>query len=840
MLRIKIPILLCIFWLTSHGQEICNNSIDDDGDGLVDCYDNDCYSTDQCISTVDAFYYGLMSADTCSFKPEKIDGSWDLITEWSTDIGAFGNIANAPLVGDLDNDGIPEVVLASGWAGGLDLGELSIFNGQTGTLLRAINFGYSKYVSPLIADINNDGFGEIIFKNSNSSLVCYSYTSDNILWTSPPNGFNAIDEQINIADLNGDGVAEIFDRKRIWNAQTGELLGVNLLITSEQHPILAADVLPDSSCSNCEGLELIVGDHIFSVQVSDTALFNIEQKSDFKIALPRNTSSSVSDINGDGQLEVVSKSSDYFYIWDSQTGEIIDSISTSRLPIGNIRMSFLSPPVINDIDNDGEMEYLIGCQNDTNSNIGVLIALESDLSYMWSESSLLLEASILPVIFDLDGDGLKEIVIRTQYHSSSSTGHPYLYILSANDGVKKDSIYMEHSTRSAADNSVVIADVDADGEVEIVVTGKLNPSTDMQVCALSSNSGNWVCGRRVWNQINYHPTLVNDNLSIPRVPQNYALLPKEYNGNSIQASFKDVNGNYACHTSPDATAELEATNYISCDSIQIDYKICNRGNGRIHEDSIIPHFVSFYKEDPRQGGSLLYTDIIYDSLYLPGTCLTHSRKFKVEDTSYHIFIVANDSAISFSTLNLYFNECNKENNFAEVIINPSSMKLSISPEKDTFLLGSTDNIQLTARGADSYLWNDQSTDSTIMVAPNTTTQYCVTGLDTLGCEATVCATVYVNDELCNGKKIFIPNIITPNGDLANDKLCINVDCVSNTTLKIYNKIGELIYQSIAQNNCWEAYRSGTLVETGVYSYLFLATDHTGNHVHRKGNITVAY
>ncbi|MBK8556840.1 MAG: hypothetical protein IPL65_14175 [Lewinellaceae bacterium] len=44
--------------------ENCTNGIDDDGDGLIDCFDPDCTCTGQC----DQFYYNTCGGD-CSYVP---------------------------------------------------------------------------------------------------------------------------------------------------------------------------------------------------------------------------------------------------------------------------------------------------------------------------------------------------------------------------------------------------------------------------------------------------------------------------------------------------------------------------------------------------------------------------------------------------------------------------------------------------------------------------------------------------------------------------------------------------------------------------------------------------
>ena len=63
---------------------------------------------------------------------------------------------------------------------------------------------------------------------------------------------------------------------------------------------------------------------------------------------------------------------------------------------------------------------------------------------------------------------------------------------------------------------------------------------------------------------------------------------------------------------------------------------------------------------------------------------------------------------------------------------------------------------------------------------------------------------------------FIPNVITPNGDGKNDTFIIQQDyrVESPLALKVYNRWGELVYDSPNYRNDW----SGQGLSAGVYYY----------------------
>ncbi|MBL7808412.1 MAG: hypothetical protein JNN28_11370, partial [Saprospiraceae bacterium] len=119
-LLVSAILLLTPMWLLGQSVEDCNNGVDDDNDGLIDCFDTDCTCTGQC----DSFYYTTCNPD-CYYLPPC--GPVSLATKWSSnaETGTY-----SPLVaGDLDADGIPEVVTMR-----VETADLYILDGATGQI----------------------------------------------------------------------------------------------------------------------------------------------------------------------------------------------------------------------------------------------------------------------------------------------------------------------------------------------------------------------------------------------------------------------------------------------------------------------------------------------------------------------------------------------------------------------------------------------------------------------------------------------------------------------------------------------------------------------------------
>jgi gliding motility-associated-like protein len=95
--------------------------------------------------------------------------------------------------------------------------------------------------------------------------------------------------------------------------------------------------------------------------------------------------------------------------------------------------------------------------------------------------------------------------------------------------------------------------------------------------------------------------------------------------------------------------------------------------------------------------------------------------------------------------------------------------------------------------------------------------YSVTALDSQGNESRASNTV-CND---NCPSFIMPNVITPNGDGKND-VFVPMNCprfVEKASLKVYNRWGELIYESIGNEVRWTAVtQSGSAVANGLYYY----------------------
>src|SRR5690606_17799850 len=83
-------------------QEICNNGIDDDNNGFVDCYDNACAGSTYC----EDFFMGEEAS--CEAVPSEFP-TFAMKLAWGSPNGTAATWSRAS-VGDIDGDGIPEII----------------------------------------------------------------------------------------------------------------------------------------------------------------------------------------------------------------------------------------------------------------------------------------------------------------------------------------------------------------------------------------------------------------------------------------------------------------------------------------------------------------------------------------------------------------------------------------------------------------------------------------------------------------------------------------------------------------------------------------------------------
>ena len=149
--------------------------------------------------------------------------------------------------------------------------------------------------------------------------------------------------------------------------------------------------------------------------------------------------------------------------------------------------------------------------------------------------------------------------------------------------------------------------------------------------------------------------------------------------------------------------------------------------------------------------------------------------------------------------------------------------LSISATPDTIYLGESSQLLATEELNYTYDWFPPSTLNNPAIfnpiaTPEETTDYELTIMDEFGCFNNAFITVVVLNPDCEEPFVFMPNAFSPNGDGENDILKVEGRTVEELYLAIYNRWGELVFETSNPTGGWDGVYNGELSEPDVYGY----------------------
>ena len=99
----------------------------------------------------------------------------------------------------------------------------------------------------------------------------------------------------------------------------------------------------------------------------------------------------------------------------------------------------------------------------------------------------------------------------------------------------------------------------------------------------------------------------------------------------------------------------------------------------------------------------------------------------------------------------------------------------------------------------------------------------------------------LNIRVFNGPQIYVPNAFTPNGDIKNDILkpiCIGIKSLNY--FKVFNRYGELIFETSTFNKGWNGLYKGTVQENATFVWVAEAVDLKNNIIQKKGTFVLIH
>ena len=284
-------------------------------------------------------------------------------------------IASSPVIADLNNDGVPDVSFAS-----CDGYQYAV-NAATGKLEWKVRTG-GGLVSPEAADLDNNGVIEVIVGGATGNLYAINGENGRIEWEVKGTFQRAIPE---ITDINNNGEKEVVTTsmsgdlyiinakgnitRKIRCGETAlspptlyEEKGKTIILTTDDHNLITIDTsnwsirkirIPEHLVGappvviKEKSEALLIGDsHIYMVNITSQT---IKWKTGFQgsgIASP-----SIGDALNNNQTQILVGTDHGLYVY-SMNGTLITVYHDVRLGT--------APPIIIDLDNDGENEVLLG------------------------------------------------------------------------------------------------------------------------------------------------------------------------------------------------------------------------------------------------------------------------------------------------------------------------------------------------------------------------------------------------------------------------------------------------------------------------------------------------
>ncbi len=687
----------------------CFSEIDIDGDGLIGCYDPECCESAECADN----YYNECPIN-CEYTPTLT--TFELEPEWISS-GADWCAYNTPITGDVDGDGIPEIIgkpcTGASQATGGAFPNLLIVDGSSGEVEAIINTPAMRYMmdAPAIADVDLDGYPEIFIQasshinNTNYTggaiingdvrrrILCYSFDGTNYIekWMSDvPAGYNDLEDgnTISIADFNQDGVAEVYVQNMIFNAITGNLIvsgnelshrgmktygGTQSVLRASSFSV-AVDVLPDDACADCTGLELVAGGMVYSVNLSNT---NPQLTIERTAMGAEDGWTSIADIDLDGDLDAVvtgntgDGSTGIIYAWNLQTNDVLYDVFTVTTNSGFIAQ-------VNIADFDGDQKLEIGVC--TPFNYRVLKPFNNEWTVEWSITTDDWSGQTGSSVFDFNNDGASEVVYRTESE---------ILILNGSNGAELSAAPCVSGTRV---EYPVVVDVDADGATEILC------SCSNELKAFGSGGTPWIPTRKLWNQHQYFNTNINDNLRIPIQQQSHHIV-----GDSLV--LNNFLTQYANRQFP--AADLVVAGNIICYNQQnyVELTITNQGDA----PTTGTIYATMRTENPLTTTDGFFEVIQSNTGLVPGASYTETTLVPAGiDTLY--LVINDDGSLAtpydlsenFPFTNIY--ECNYQNNIIILPVNNATEVLDIGPDQTVCDNGVT--FLSADEGWDEYRWQD--------------------------------------------------------------------------------------------------------------------------------------
>ena len=495
------------------------------------------------------------------------------------------------MVGDIDNDGIVEILVCADPSNAVIDGiyrpssKIAVYKGndlsvapKIITTVKPYSWNYETRFGIVKTKVSGVDSTLVVVMESDKYMRAYN-SDGGLVWTSD-NVYHSASIAHEIAspiftDLNRDGIPEIVAAHKVFNSTNGKLLCAAPHQPSNYFTPFVVDLY------NTGTLNVIIGPRIY--EPTDASLTGLTLVKTITASIDptdldwQNTSLpfpatpylehvSAVDMDNDGKLDLVYQTyraglaepyvgESFIFIVDPDTGAVKASKYIPYAPM-------CSYPFVGDIDGDGfpEIVFITSRRNLVPSDAGY--AAEASYrkmhAYKYVPGNPLLQkfwelphsdgsGFTVMTLFDFNQDGISEIVYRDETDiriiNGSLKSHlpPFLPVAAPYNLAS----YPNMSGTSA--EYPVVADVDGDGQAEIVIVGgeqgvdnarSIRGPLWVYKSADPINSP-WAPARKVWNQYGYNPVFINEDLTVPVYPISPATAFYEADGITVNRPYNN-------------------------------------------------------------------------------------------------------------------------------------------------------------------------------------------------------------------------------------------------------------------------------------------------------------
>jgi gliding motility-associated-like protein len=204
----------------------------------------------------------------------------------------------------------------------------------------------------------------------------------------------------------------------------------------------------------------------------------------------------------------------------------------------------------------------------------------------------------------------------------------------------------------------------------------------------------------------------------------------------------------------------------------------------------------------------------------------------LKNTTYYVSAINDSGCVFMDTLEVEVSLLNAQSIIA-------------TTDDDSLILGLSTTLRATPSTGFNYSWIpnanlDTPNQSTTIASPEITTTYTVFVTDpkNSSCSYKNEVEVVVFEVNCGEPDIFIPNAFSPNLDGEHDIYRISGNVIQTMELQIYNRWGELVFESNDVNKGWDGTFNGKQVDPTVFVYQLKVVCIDNKEYSTKGNITI--